>query len=246
MPYLDSKIQIDKHKRSCSNPVGKRLYIRDYDDEGKQKFVSWGLTCTTCGVVVKEKYERGLTPKEQRYIARRRESEVKGSKSEYNELMQKIGRHSITPDESLELRRRRKLGQKLERLQRTKLGPERMSPKEAGLRKRIGRLKQFYELMSLHWGDLRIAWDDKLVEQFLNIVPRPTIKELAEVFQPSWSKVNVDSQKWRRYKGYIDDPDKQGWLKYDKEKYKKLLESEALKRQEMMREIIESRGQEKK
>ena len=91
-------------------------------------------------------------------------------------------------------------------------------------------------------GDLNIAWDDELVEEFLNVVPKPTIKELAEVFQPSWSNVNVDSQKWRRYRRFIDDPDKQGWLKSDRKKYKGLLEYEALKRQEIMRDIIKSRA----
>ena len=90
MPYLDSKIEASKHKKNCINPVAKRLYIRDYDDRGKQRFISWGVTCTTCGVIVKENYEPNLTS-------------------------------------------------------------ERMSPKEAGLRTRIGLLKQFYELMALHW-----------------------------------------------------------------------------------------------
>jgi hypothetical protein len=181
MTNLDSEIKGSKHKRNCINPVAKRLYIRDYDDKGKQRFVSWGMTCITCGVIVKDNYEPNLMP-------------------------------------------------------------ERMAPKEAGLRDKIGLQKQFYELMALHWGDLNIAWDDELVEQFLDVVPRPTIKELAEVFQPSWSNVNVDSQKWRRYRRFIDDPDKQGWLKSDRKKYKGLLESEALKRQEMMRDIIKSRA----
>jgi hypothetical protein len=211
MPYLDNKIQ--KHHKGCINPVGKRLYIRDYDDKGKQKFVSWGLTCTTCGVVVKEKYERNLTKQERRYHDK----------------------------ELLEFARKRKIRNRRERLQRKKLGSNPITAKEGGLRKRIGHLKQFYELMGLHWGDLDIVWDDELVEDFLNVSPRPTIRELQEVFQPSWSKVNVDSQKWRRYKGYVDDPDKKGWLKYDREKYKNLLKYEAIKRQEMMRQIIKSR-----
>jgi hypothetical protein len=178
---LTTRLKQASIKRTVSTQVVKRLYIGDYDDRGKQRFISWGMTCTACGIIVKENYEPNLTP-------------------------------------------------------------ERMSRKEAGLRTRIGLLKQFYELMALHWGDLNIAWDDELVEQFLDVVPRPTIKELAEVFQPSWSNVNVDSQKWRRYRRFIDDPDKQGWLKSDRKKYKGLLESEALKRQEMTRDIIKSRA----
>ena len=215
MPYLHSKIEPSKHKKNCVNPVAKRLYIRDYDDKGNQKFVSWGLTCTTCGIVIKQKYEHNLT---------------RGERITYHDK------------EPLEVARKSKIQNRLEPLHRKKPRPDRMSPTESGLRRRIGGLKQFYELMSLHWGDLDIAWDDELVEDFLNGSPRPTIKELQDIFQPSWSNVNVDSQKWRRYRRFIDDPDKQGWLKSDRKKYKGLLESEALKRQEIMRDIIKSRA----
>ena len=238
MPYLDSKIEPNRHKKNCINPVAKRLYIRDYDDNGKQAFVSWGLTCTTCGVVIKQKYQPNLTPKE----LKRKERHIRLEGSKYSKSVGKLGgRPYGTWKEQFQRNQDYKLRNKLDRLQRKKLGPTPMSPEEVGLRTRIGHLKQFYELMSLHWGDLDIAWDDELVEKFLNISPRPTKTELAEVFQPSWSKVNVDSQKWRRYAGFVDDPDKQGWLKYDREKYKDLLKYEALKRQEMMREIIKRR-----
>jgi hypothetical protein len=219
MPYLNSKLEPSKHKKNCVNPVAKRLYIRDYDYKGNQKFVSWGLTCTTCGIVIKQNYEHNFT---------------KGKRITY---------HDKGP---LEFDRERKFQNKIEGLKQKKPRPDRMSPTESGLRKRIGRLKQFYELMSLHWGDLDIAWEDELVEDFLNVSPRPTIKELQEIFQPTWSKVNIGSRRWRKYIGYVDDPDKQGWLKYDREKYKDLLESEAHKRQDMMRQIIKSREGKKK
>ena len=80
MPYLDNKVE--KHKPKCANPVGKRLYIRDYDEEGKQRFVPWGLTCTTCGVIVKEKFKPNLTPKEfeAREIERKRNMKLEGTK----------------------------------------------------------------------------------------------------------------------------------------------------------------------
>ncbi|HKX20208.1 MAG TPA: hypothetical protein VJM74_00900 [Nitrososphaeraceae archaeon] len=236
MPYLDGKIEASKHERNCINPVAKRLYISDYDIEGKQRFVSWGMTCTTCGVIVKENYELNLTPEQFKRVKRDKKFEV----SKYPKLMEEASGHPW--QKSLKMPQKRRVVKKLEIPQRKKLGSERMSRRETGLRTRIGRLKQFYELMGLHWGDLNIAWDDELVAQFLNVVPRPTIKELSEVFQPSWSKVNVESQKWRRYRRYVDDPEKQGWLKSDREKYKELLESEALKRQEMMRDIIKSRA----
>jgi hypothetical protein len=192
MPYLDSKIEARMHKRNCNNPVAKRLYIRDYDDEGKQRFVSWGMTCATCGVIVKENYEPIPTPQQLRMI----KTDKKLEDSKIPKLMERASGHHYNWQESLKMPHKRKVARKLEKLQRKKLGSERMPRKEAGFRTRIGRLKQFYELMGLHWGDLNIAWDDELVAQFLNVLPRPMIKELAEVYQPSWSKVNVESQRW--------------------------------------------------
>jgi hypothetical protein len=244
MPYLDSKI--DKHKNNCFNPVGKRLYIRDYDDNGKQRFAPWGLTCTTCGVVVKQKFQRNLTKKE----IEDRESNIKlygedGKKeSEYTKLLGKIGvGHSGGWQEELEKNRKYKIIEKLQRLQRKKLGPELITPRESGLRIRIKHLKGFYERASWYWSSpdknrLDFAWDDKLVEQFLSVNPRPTITELREVFNPPEFVISVDSQRKHRLRGYVPDPEKPGWLKYDREAYIKLLKSEAQKRKEMMQEII--------
>jgi len=59
MPYLNSKIK--KHNKGCRRPSAKRLYIRDYDDKGRQKFVSYGVTCPSCGVLVTEEYQRNPT-----------------------------------------------------------------------------------------------------------------------------------------------------------------------------------------
>ena len=52
MPYLNKKITI--HNKGCKNPNVKRLYIRDYDNKGKQKYVPYAVTCTNCGALVKE------------------------------------------------------------------------------------------------------------------------------------------------------------------------------------------------
>jgi hypothetical protein len=66
MPYVDSLIPWESHKEDCPNPLARRLYIRDYDKNGKQRFVPWGLTCTKCGIIVKQKYEHNLSPKEKK------------------------------------------------------------------------------------------------------------------------------------------------------------------------------------
>jgi hypothetical protein len=240
MPYLDSKIELSKHRKNCGNPVGKRLYIRDYDDKGKQKFVSWGLTCTTCGVVVKEKYERNLTPRELKYVERQKKFESEGS--EYSKLLiQRLGGRSMTWQQSLESRRTCQVEGKLKRLERKLRGPRIYSHGEAGLRTRTRNLKHFYEWMN-RYEHSDISWDNALVEQFLHVYPRPTIKELVEIFEPSDSVISVDSQKVFRYRGYVPNPDKPDFMKYDFQKYKELLKSEALKHQDMMREIINSRG----
>ena len=61
-----------------------------------------------------------------------------------------------------------------------------------------------------------------------------------EVYQPTNSTVKVDPQNKLRLRGYVLNPDKPaGWLKRDKEAYLELLKSEALKRQDLMTQIIE-------
>ena len=85
-------------------------------------------------------------------------------------------------------------------------------------------------------------WDDKLVEHFLNLNPRPTTTELSEVFASPDFTIKVRSPKYRRkYAGYVPIPDKQGFLRMDKYAYIELLKSEANKRKEIMQEIIQKR-----
>lgn len=64
MPYVDSLIPCESHKEDCPNPLARRLYIRDYDKNGKQRFVPYGVTCTKCGIILKQKYEHNLTDKQ--------------------------------------------------------------------------------------------------------------------------------------------------------------------------------------
>jgi hypothetical protein len=221
MPYLDSKIE--KHHKGCINPVGKRLYIRDYDDNGKQKFVSWGLTCTTCGVVVKGKYERNLTKQERWKL--------------------EFGLKKLNDKEYLNRQRAYKIKRKLERIQRRKIGKDPMTPQESGLRTRIKNFKVEES-------------DQNIVEQFLYLSPRPTVRELIDVVYPlGWDP--------HKHKNCIPDPEKSGYLKYDLGRwkkdpktgeifkwnddpnfvsdYEKLLKQEAQKRIELMKQIIKSR-----
>lgn len=227
MPYLDSKIDTDKHNKDCGNPVAKRLYIRDYDDKGKQRFVPWGLTCTTCGVVIpdEEKYQPSLTPTERKYAK---------------------------DEETFNFIRGMKIRDKLQRLRRKHQGP--ITSKERGLKIRISNMGKFYERMSWQTrdssesGPIKTVWDEKLVDQFLNLEPRPTRIELEQVFGSRRDKYRSDfelsltvDRGWD-HRGLVKDPDKPGWLKYDWKAYMELLLSEAEKRKELMRTAIKERG----
>ena len=54
--------------------------------------------------------------------------------------------------------------------------------------------------------------------------------------------LNVESQQKHRRRGWIRDPEKPGWAKYDPEAYIKIVKSEAEKRKERMRKAISARG----
>jgi len=113
------------------------------------------------------------------------------------------------------------------------------TPKEIGLRRRIGSLKSIYEYQSLVvWRD-KIHWPEELTEKFLNLDPRPTIAELKRVlYAPA---MRLDSQNQHSWRGYVPDRNKPGWLKYDQGEYKKLLKQDAQKQQKLMQQIIDSR-----
>lgn len=235
MPYLDSKI--DKHKNNCTNPVGKRLYIRDYDDEGKQRFAPWGLTCTTCGVVVKQQYQRNLP---------------NGQKHWFENLSKEAYEHHL----------KYKVKEKLERQHRRRQGGGPITPEENGLRIRIRNYEKFYTREYMVYRDKMkelIDWPPGLSATLLNLIPRPSMNELSKVVWPlGWDP--------HKHRNMIDDPDRPGYLKYDTSPwipdpenpgkmkyqyhdnpdflsdYEKLLVEELQKRKEIMKEIIKSRG----
>jgi hypothetical protein len=62
MPYLNYRIE--KHNEACKAPIVKRLYVRDYDKNGKQRYISYGVTCLNCDVLVTERFHHNPTAKE--------------------------------------------------------------------------------------------------------------------------------------------------------------------------------------
>jgi hypothetical protein len=135
------------------------------------------------------------------------------------------------------------------------------------LRRRINGFRELYEGDTSHYRGTdhkwSIDWPYDLSEKFLNIKPKPTIKELKQVIYCSLvGRYNNGSDVYRS-RNKIADPDKPGWLKYDyshwvsdpdnpgklkyddslgPSEYQKLLEQEAKKRLDIMIEIMNSRG----
>jgi hypothetical protein len=108
-----------------------------------------------------------------------------------------------------------------------------------------------YKFVEFYWTEylsrppkfLTVDWPAGLTEKFLNLKPRPTIRDLRRVIYPPGLVIRpLNSQNEYTSRGYVPDPDKPGWLKYDKEEYIKIIQKEAQKRIEVMIEIINSRG----
>lgn len=127
---------------------------------------------------------------------------------------------------------------------KTLLGIETFSlPKEVGLRRRIKQLKKFYKYKI---PASEYTWNEKVVEEFLST--RPTIPELKTVFRPPNSSISAESQSvaGRFDSCYSPDPERPEYLKFDSEKYHKILKREAIQRQEIMQQIIKNRQEQKK
>ena len=97
-----------------------------------------------------------------------------------------------------------------------------------------------YDNVSFYWST-EIEWPEGLCEKFLKIRPRPTIGELRQVLFPIGG-LWLTSQNQDTDRGFVPDPDRPGWKKYDKEEYLKILKQEAQKRIELILKIMKSRG----
>ena len=112
------------------------------------------------------------------------------------------------------------------------------------MRRRIRGFKELYKYAGDLWGDRSIAncWSSEITEKFFNLNPRPAITELKRViYLPGLVITPLSSLYQCTRGGYVPDPERPGWLKYDKEKYIKILKQEAQKRQQVMQQIIEGR-----
>src|SRR5207245_322068 len=92
-----------------------------------------------------------------------------------------------------------------------------LTPKEIGLRTRLHNLKNLYESESAYWSDKSIAacWSNELTEKFLSL--QPTTSEVKQVLIGSELKLKLNCQNYRTGRGWVDNPDKPGWMKRDTE-----------------------------
>lgn len=233
MPYLS--IPIDKHDKNCTDPFNiKRLCIRDYDDKGRQKFVPYALTCLSCNVIIKEKFEHKLTNREKQNLSVRKKLDSilgpnLGLPPASKENLERVKKREV-----MEKYKRRK-----EKLERKLLGVEHVSPVENGLRRRIKGFNKlyFYE----HDNEMRdrIKWDVEFCQKFLDL--RPTVKEIRHVLLSSPLHRTTSSTSFRTQKRYIPRkaiPDRPGWYRRDFAKYEELVVQEAETRKKLMSDII--------
>src|SRR5215207_1125599 len=121
----------------------------------------------------------------------------------------------------------------------------RITPEEKGLRKRIRGFKRLYDyaefLLKRRLGyDATINWQDDLIEQFLNLNPRPTISELKQVVYPQGLLLRpLDSQNQFDRIGYVPDLEELELHRYNPQKFIELRRHEAQRRQDVMLKIIE-------
>ena len=120
-----------------------------------------------------------------------------------------------------------------------------MTPKENGLRRRLRGMKKLYEHVAYDFpSDPSISkrWDNELTERFLSLYPRPTIDELRQVVYLPKPVIGLTSEKRWTWKGFVPTTENPHKWKYDKKEYLRILQSEVHKRQDLMRQIIERRG----
>ena len=127
-------------------------------------------------------------------------------------------------------------------------GEKDITPEERGLRRRIQGFGELYRHAGSHWiacldqADFTINWSSETTEKFLSLNPRPSIPELKQVVYPTGLAIKpLNSQNENTGLGFIPDPLKKKWIKSPKE-FMKLRRIEAGRRQEIMRQIIESRS----
>ena len=110
---------------------------------------------------------------------------------------------------------------------------EAITPQEKGLRRRVRGFKRLYDYARYYFEnslgeDAIIHWPNGLIEQFLDLNPRPTISELSQVVYPEGLILRpLNSQNQFTGRGYAPDLKIPGRLQYNPGEYTKLRRHEA-------------------
>jgi hypothetical protein len=92
-----------------------------------------------------------------------------------------------------------------------------------------------FQIGNYAFAGIRTYRPNELCKEFLGLKPRPTMIELTKALFPlDWNP--------REHKGFVENPDKPGYLKYDPQAYEELLEHESQRRREYMKQVIQSRA----
>ena len=81
-----------------------------------------------------------------------------------------------------------------------------------------------------------------MAEEFGNLNPRPSIAELKSLVHPQGLVLGINSRNKYLRKGYVPDPQKPGYMKYDENEYLKIAHKEVQIRLEIMKQIIKERS----
>lgn len=71
------------------------------------------------------------------------------------------------------------------------------------------------------------SWNNELVEEFLNLNPRPTAEELMVVVHGEKIGFNSPTNQCKQ-KGYVQDPENLRKTKYDKDEFLRIIRLEGL------------------
>jgi len=102
-------------------------------------------------------------------------------------------------------------------------------------------MKHLYVYIHAFYGG-DYCWNDNLVEEFLNLDPRPSTAELKLIICPHGLILGINSRNKYSRKGYVPNPQRPGYMKYDEEEYLKIANKEAQIRLEIMKQIIKERS----
>jgi hypothetical protein len=240
MTLPENQLPDRAHESGCSKPRSTSWYTRGRNSKGERTWVLGILSCPECGVSVMQPYRVNLTKKQKEKLIGIPKLPKLISENNYEiptdenqfilfykkwRLIQVIGlRKNQNPRRMKELSKER----------------SRLWNPEGYYISIIKRLAKIYKKDQEIFPDLRgkINWDIKLVEEFLNIIPRHW--ELQEIINwpplYRWNTRRTNSQRGRTWNSEMSDC----WIGgNDPTEWKKLVIAEAQGRMQLMRWIIE-------